>query len=195
MKYIKFFYNYTQFEKNSYFLPIHVGPHWQFKDEYLGIHKILHGVNEGKIQFIFFNDKKNNFSDKYSLMSGSAMILDTKYVDNIEIRKIIIEPPLKKLFVNTKEYILNTFISTPPTSEKNIYDSIKEPIVLGNYLRNLIENLKIVLGYKLEKIATESNNLGEIFDKLKIFREDVIQFQKEHFEKWELDRDTKKYNL
>ena len=189
MKYINFFDAYaTQFGKN--FFDSKPKSYWVFKDEYLGIHKILYGVNEGKIQFRFFNDIKNDFSNKFSMMSGSVLLLNTKYVDYSEIRQITIGNKSRKVQTNTKEYIFNTLI------EKSFYDSADaSPIELGGLLRNLIENLKILFGNKLEEIATESDNLGEIFDKLKIFPEEVLQFQKDHFEKWELDRDTKKYNL
>ena len=105
---IKTFDNYnTRFGKNSFFESKPLS-YWQFKDEYLGIHKVLNGENKGKIQFRFFNNKKNDFSDKYSVMSGSALLLGTKYVNYTEIREITIENALfRKVQINTIEYIFN----------------------------------------------------------------------------------------
>ena len=178
--------DYSDYDKLSY---------WQYSDKFLKIHKILNGANKGKIQFRFFDKDAgvgNEFSNKYSMMFGATKLLNTKYVDLPEIREITLGPVLfRKVPTNTMESIIREF------TEKIDFSSYDNPDDKDNFLINRILSSATTLRYedRIREIALKSENLGEVFDKLKIISDEAYEFQKELYDKMKLELDIKKYNM
>lgn len=136
--------------KIKIFKELKVDSYWAFEDEKLKIHKILNGPNKGKILFYFLNEETNLFNDKFSMLLGCAMILDTKYERKKEIREITLGPiQFRKVYVNTITAILERFCE---------YDN------------KLISIMKERFSEQLKQIPENSNNLGDMIDALKIIK-------------------------
>jgi len=175
MKYLKIYENFDESFKKPYFA---------FEDDFLTIHKINNGVNKGKILFKFLD--KTGFDNPYSMTLGCAKILDSEYENYSDIREIKIEGRFIKVQKNTAEAILHEFLldmgyEIPSMSMKWVYD-IKE---------KLWEEFED----KIISIPGHAKDLGDVLDGLRKVRNEVFEFQKDHFEKWQLDRDINKYNL
>jgi hypothetical protein len=181
MKNIKFFEQF--FDTESYFV---------FSDDSVKIHKILYGENKGKIQFRFFNEKGQEFSDKYSMMAGVAKLLNTKYANLSKVREITLGPVLfRKVPTNTMNSIITSFTKKIDLSDYHNPDDKEK------FLINRILNSTTTLRFedRIREIALKSENLGEIFDKLKIVSDEANEFQKEVYDKMKLDLQIKKYNI
>lgn len=155
-----------------------------YKDNFVKVHKILHGVNQGKIRFIIFDDKKDEFI-RYSMLFGAAKLLDTEYSDNTKIRNITIDPNprFRKVSLITTEAIINLFF------KKHDLHVFKE--LDSEFVRN--EETK----YKddIQEVANNAKNLGDIFDGLRDIRNNFEKSHKELIDEHKLKTDTNKYNI
>ena len=163
---------------------------WVYSDEFLKIHKILHGENKGKIQFIFFNI--DAFDEKYSMMYGVAKLLDTKYANLPEIRGITIGPiKFRKVPENTMVSIINLFIEKIDFTDYN-NDDDKDKFLI----KRILSSATILkFNDEIKEIALRSQDLGDIFDKLKIISDEIYDYQKNIYEKMKLELDINKFNL
>ena len=66
--------------------------------------------------------------------------------------------------------------------------------VLWNGSQEMLK-LKVNFSDKIKMIPADAKNLGEILDKLRVVREKIFEFQKDHFERWEIERSAKRYNV
>lgn len=177
--------DYSDYDKSSY---------WAYSDNFIKIHKILNGVNKGKIQFRFFDENASHgqyFSYKCSMMFGVAKLLDTKYANLPEIRDITIGSiKFRKTHSNTIEHILKLFTKIDFSCYNNPDDKDK------SLIKRIISSSSILkFGDNIKEISLTAQNLGDIFDKLKILRDEVYEYQKELLERYIIELDTKKYNL
>ena len=178
--YIKQFEDYS---KDSY---------WAFEDDYLKIHKILHGTNRGKIQFRTPNKENPYTLNKFSMMYGASVLLDTKYVNLPEIREIEIGRELfRKVATNTMDSIMIEFTKRIDFTD---YDNVNDKDGF-TIKRLLISSATFKFGDKIKEIALEAKNLGDIFDNLKIVKDEVYEYQTEMYNNFKLELDMKKYNM
>lgn len=148
--------------------------YWVFEDEYLKIHKILHGANKGKILFRIFNPKENNFNDKFSMMYGAAIILGTKYTNYPQIREIKLGPiKFRKVQPNTIDAIISNFLK-----------DLKHDDDVSTLWIEMFSKMKFKFEKYIKKIAEESIDLGEVFDGLKKVKDEI-----------EIYTNVNKYNL
>ena len=162
-----------------------------FSDENLDITKILHGPNIGKIGFSIHVKKdktdlhvqKSVFGGKYSMFYGSILIIGTKYEKMSEIRRIE-TGRFRKISTNTMESIFTEFMKDMGYNDLSF---TKERIIVEDLIRKF--------GEQIEKVATNSQNLGEIIDGLKSIRNQVFDYLKKDFEEWIFKRDVDKYNI
>lgn len=163
-----------------------VGSPYTFEDKNLIVHQITHGENMGKIFFRFRNKDTKEFTDKYMMVLGCVKILDTEYEKNPIIRNIELGPiKFRKVQVNTLGATLNTFL-------KEIgYDNMEIDNVKKRSLYTVIPKFHD----KVRELTMAAKNLGDVLDGLREIRKYIFDIQREHYEKWELDRMTKKYNI
>ena len=180
MKYLKI---YEDFEKY---------PAVQFQDEYMIVHKVTVGDNKGRIKFKFYDEEDKNYSNICSMMFGAAKILDTNYIDNEEIRKLkIVKNKFKKVPTNTIDVVLNCFLEQMgynPTSWRQHPDEHTDREQLIKILKENFED-------KIKNVALESKELGDIFDNLLKVRNEIFEFQREHYSEYDARRMSKKYNV
>jgi len=174
MKYIK------KFESRKY-------PAIQFKDENLTIWKITEGVHKGNIKFKFYKEIDKEYTDIYSIMSGSAKILDTEYEHNEKIREITTDLKNRKVSTNTIDTILYTFIQSVGYEKEDV-DKIYRSNRYDNVLKKMFEN-------KIQKVSDNYKNLGDIFDGLRKVKDEFIKYETPNFEEYKLNKEANKYNL
>jgi hypothetical protein len=160
-----------------------------FINKDLLINKITEGANKGKILFKFWNEENRTFGDKYSMMAGCAKILDTEYGKNEQLRNIKLEGmKIRKVQTNTVERVVYNFL----LDLGYVNEFPDKYLTHGG---ELILRLRNKFSEKIKAIPTTSNDLGDIIDELKKVRQELFDFQREDYEKWVFDTDTKKYNL
>ena len=160
-----------------------------FEDENLKIEKILYGNNKDKISFRFYID--DILSHKSSLMYGCSEILDSKYENNVNVRKIEIGGiKFRQIHENTIRFIIDDFL------KKTDYDKDFFQYMPGKIKVNTIRNIiKIHFTKDFTEIIEKSKNLGEVLDKLKRLRNEILDFLIDYYEEYQLNKDTNKYNL
>lgn len=156
-----------------------------FKDDKIKIHQVKNGPNKGKIGINFIDENQ-----KFAYASGCARLLDTEYEHNIEIRNVKISPKFKKITQFSVEVILRYFLLDMGYVE-DVDNNIENVIWVGSDVMTILKD-------KFEddfKELENSKNLGDVMDGLRKIRDEVFEFQREHFEEWEMNRNAKKYNL
>jgi hypothetical protein len=178
MKYIK---EYKKIESEEVYIPdffvSKIRDVDRYIDEFLYVYKIK-GFAKGKIIFKLYNKDAREADQKwstFSMLSGCAQILDTKYENKPEIRNITLgSAKFRKVMPNTIDRVFFDFL-------KDLgYNRNSNPLV--------IKELKVEYQEKLKQIPKAAINLGDVLDELKKIRE-LIR------EKWILLIDMVKYNL
>ena len=185
MMYIKLYEEYLIEHDGKY-------PAAQFQDDYMIVHKVTEGSNKGRIKFKFYDEDDKNYSNICSMIFGATKILDTKYIDNEQIREVKIGGiKFRKVPANTIDVVLNCFLEqmgyNPTTWRQNPEEHSDR--------EQLIKILKEVFEYKIKNVALESKDLGDIFDNLLKVRDEIFEFQKEHYVEYDSKRMSKKYNV
>lgn len=162
-------------------------PAIQFKDDYLIVHKITEGRHKGKIKIKIYEESSDRYSITYSLLSGIAILLDTKYEKNEQIRNIKVSDvhKIKTVPQPTVDLILHEFlidIGYDLDFNKSIYSG-------------KIKDLQIKFTDDIKNVLQKSNDLGDVFDGLRAVRDDITEFRKDHYEEYVRTTDTNKYNL
>lgn len=172
---------------------------YPYEDNYLKIHKIKQGPNKGKIQFRFIIPTDNMFyskkdeENKSSMVLGCVKILDTKYENNSQIRKIELGPVrFRKVAPNTMESVFVEFLIDMgyEADKSTMYAESRYGI-----FSNLLKELKEKFSNELKVVAENANNLGDVIDNIKNIRQKVFDYLKPHFSEWQLQRSAKQYNL
>lgn len=146
----------------------------KYQDDNIRVTQLAYGINSGKIQFRIQGDL-------YSMMYGCFKILGTKYENEPEIRSIKIWDRWKNVTDTSKSSIIREV-----SKEIGYPDFIGMPIMY---------RLESNFSNEIQRISEVSNNLGEMIDRLKILKAEMIEFEKDYFEEWKLEHDAKKYNL
>lgn len=171
-------------------------PAIQFENDYLKIHKITEGPNKGKILFKF-NENNDTKWSSLSMVSGCAEILDTKYENIPEIRNVELSDneKFRNVHGNTIDVVLQKFLTQMGyvSINKNIFDRFVSDVLW--YRSEIMVNLKNLFTDKIKMCADSAKDLGEVTDLLKKVRDEVFEYQKDHYDDWELKRNITKYNL
>lgn len=125
---------------------------------------------------IFFNISSVNNFNSFSLISGVAKILDTKYENNKKLRKIRVDKSNFKYALNSWQSVIVTFLKYA-----NYNDDKK---LRGPYLRDFRRELGNNIFKIFNKDLTSVNNIGDLIDIMKEVREIFI---------WNIE--AEKYNL
>ena len=166
----------------------------KFEDDRIIVHQIKTGQNKGKILFKFNNEIQSSW-DKYSMMSGCAKIIDTEYEKVPEIREVELgDSKFRKVQGNTIDVVLYEFLKDMGYENEPNDFGIGKGDVLWNGSQEMLK-LKVNFSDKIKMIPADAKNLGEILDKLRVVREKIFEFQKDHFERWEIERSAKRYNV
>ena len=157
-----------------------------FADDNLRIHKIKNGANKDKIIFATpYRENEVETWSKQSLMLGCTSLLDTEHENNPEVRKIEIGGmKFRKIQNTTLGAISRYFLMQMGFSKERV-----------NIIYNGLRILRPIFVDELRKLAETAKNLGEVIDGLKIIREEFFNSNKDEYDAWRLDTDTKKYNL
>jgi hypothetical protein len=160
-------------------------PAIQFEDDYLKVHKIKEGPNNGKILLKFNDDRDMNTTwSVLSMTSGCAKILDTKYEKIPEIRKVELSN-FRVVHSNSIDVILENFLKQMGYEDNNILW----------YKSEVMVKLKELFADKIKMCVNSAKDLGEVMDNLRKVREEIFEFQKPHYEEWEMRKNANKYNL
>lgn len=157
-----------------------------FKDDKIKIHQVKNGPNRGKIGINFIDQNQ-----KYAYASGCAKLLDTEYEHKPELRNVQINNKFKKITPFSIEVILRDFLLDMGYVEVDNKSNIENVFWVGSDVMTILKD-------KFEddfKELENSRNLGDVMDGLRKIRDEVFEFQREHFEEWEMNRNAKKYNL
>lgn len=159
--------------------------YFDFDDGNVRVHKIKNGPNRGKIRF-YFQEEDEGYS-KWSMGMGCNKLLDTKYAENEEIRKITLGHLAKfnKLQPNTTHAIIKNLISRE-LKKLNLPDDV--PYSIMNKVEYEFKEI-------LKNIALDCKNLGEVIDKLKNIDVRMSDFIYGYIKQIEFDDRINKYNL
>ena len=173
MKYVKLYEDYGTGANPDYFA---------YSDDTFRIHKILHGVNKGKILFKFYDQSNDGFTS-LSVASGCATILGTEYEKNKKVREITIDenPRFRRVQQNTTDFILKQFLIQMGFNKND-----RELF----WNSDLMIKLKLSFGDDIQECLDIAKTIGDILDYLGKIKKKVFDFEDLY-----LTKSVDKYNL
>lgn len=176
MEKIKNFNNFKLYENKHSFIKIS-----DYLSVYLPINK--------NIKFYIKGHKNENYLT-YHIATGIAIMLSDALAPRTFWTKYLNDKKLRNINISHNKNILNILSVTNSTMLKYFLRDFEK---YDHY--TIIKRSGILKKNFYFKIIDKPKTIGEYIDKVKKFKENVIKYEEPYYEKYLIEKETKKFNL